>query len=479
MNELKKIVMKFGGTSVANYQNIRNVAVLIAKYVGQGYRVVAVVSALEGVTDKLIEAAGQAKKGNRNYIQEFKQKLLKEHVTVARKSVEKKRIQEEMEHILKTTIEELEKVLTGIIYVGELTPKSKDYVLSFGERLSTPIVWGALRELELNAQYYTGGEIGIVTDSNFGEASPLMNVTKHQVREKIEPLLEKGIVPVVTGYIAATQDGETTTLGRGGSDYTATIIGAALAADEVWIWTDVDGLMTSDPKIVSTAKTMSELSFQEATEMTIFGAKAMHPRALEPAMEENIPVRIRNVFNSENPGTLIVKEQKIKLGDAVKAITLVKDVALINVSGAGMVGTPGTAAKVFEVLGRDNINVLMISQSVSEANISFVIQRSLLERAVSTLEIALLGRGLIREVTAEDDVCVVAVVGAGMKGTPGVASRIFTAIARKGINVRMIAQGSSELNISFVVKETDGEEAIRAIHEEFKLDIRAHNEKLI
>ncbi|MBE0511866.1 aspartate kinase [Candidatus Bathyarchaeota archaeon] len=462
--------MKFGGTSVASGENIRHVANLIANYVSQGYRVVAVVSALEGVTDKLIEAAEQAKKGNRDYFREFKQKLLEEHLTAARKAIENKRIQEEMEQILKTTIDELEKVLTGIIYVGELTPKSKDYVLSFGERLSTPIVGGSLRDLELNAQFYTGGEIGIVTDSNFGEASPLMNVTKHQVKEKIEPLLEKKFVPVVTGYIAATQDDVTTTLGRGGSDYTATIIGAALAADEVWIWTDVDGLMTSDPKIVPSAKMLPELSFQEATEMTIFGAKAMHPRALEPAMEENIPVRIRNVFNPENPGTLIVKEQKIKLGDAVKAITLVKDVALVNVSGAGMVGTPGTAAKIFDILGRDNINILMISQSVSEANISFVIQRSLSERAVSTLEIALLGRGLIREVTAEDDVCVVAVVGAGMKGTPGVASRIFTAIARKGINVRMIAQGSSELNISFVVKEIDGEEAVRAIHEEFKLN---------
>ena len=455
---------------MASGENIRHVANLIANYVSQGYRVVAVVSALEGVTDKLIEAAEQAKKGNRDYFREFKQKLLEEHLSAARKAIENERIQEETEQILKTTIDELDKVLTGIMYVGELTPKSKDYVLSFGERLSTPIVGGSLRDLELNAQFYTGGEIGIVTDSNFGEASPLMNVTKHQVKEKIKPLLEKRIVPVVTGYIAATQDDVTTTLGRGGSDYTATIIGAALAADEVWIWTDVDGLMTSDPKIVPSAKMWPELSFQEATEMTIFGAKAMHPRALEPAMEENIPVRIRNVFNPENPGTIIVKEQKIKLGDAVKAITLVKDVALVNVSGAGMVGTPGTAAKIFDILGRDNINILMISQSVSEANISFVIQRSLSERAVSTLEIALLGRGLIREVTAEDDVCVVAVVGAGMKGTPGVASKIFTAIARKGINVRMIAQGSSELNISFVVKETDGEGAVRAIHEEFKLN---------
>jgi aspartate kinase len=470
VNDLKKVVMKFGGTSVASGENIRQVANLIANYVGKGYYVIVVVSALEGVTDKLIEAAEQAKKGNRDYIPEFKQIILKEHLTVARKAIENKGIREEMEQILKTIIDELEKVLTGIIYVGELTPKSKDYVLSFGERLSTAIVGAALQDLELKAQHYTGGEAGIVTDSNFGEATPLMNVTKHQVKETIEPLLERGIVPVVTGYIAATQDGVTTTLGRGGSDYTATIIGASLAADEVWIWTDVDGLMTADPKIVPSAKMWPELSFQEATEMTIFGAKAMHPRALEPAIEDKIPVRIRNVFNPENPGTLIVKEQKIKLGDAVKAITLVKDVALVNVGGAGMVGTPGTAAKVFDVLGRDNINILMISQSVSEANISFVIQRSLLERAVSTLEIALLGRGVIHEVASEDDVCVVAVVGAGMKGTPGVALRIFKAIASKGINVRMIAQGSSELNISFVVKETDGEAAVQAIHEEFRLN---------
>ncbi|UCD27215.1 MAG: aspartate kinase [Candidatus Bathyarchaeota archaeon] len=461
--------MKFGGTSIASGKNIRHVARLIADHVSQGYRIVTVVSALEGITDKLIEVAKQARNGNSNYIHEFKQKLLKEHLVVAKEAIQKERLQQEIEQILKTLVDELEKVLIGIVYVGELTSKSKDYVLSFGERLSAPIVMGALRDLELNAKYYTGGEIGIVTDSNFGEAKPLMNVTKHQVKEKIEPLLEKNIIPIVTGYIAATQDGETTTLGRGGSDYTTTIIGSALTATEVWIWTDVDGLMTSDPKIVPTAKMLPELSFKEATEMTIFGAKAMHPRALEPAMEESIPVRIRNVFDPENSGTLIVEKQKTRIGEAVKAITLVKEVALVNVSGAGMVGSPGTAAKVFDVIGRDNINVLMISQSVSEANISFVIQRSLLEKAVSTLEIALLGRGLIREVTAEDDVCVVAVVGAGMKGTPGVASRLFTAVARKGINIRMIAQGSSELNISCVVKETDGEKAVQAIHEEFKL----------
>jgi aspartate kinase len=467
--KLKKIVMKFGGTSVATGKNIRQVASLISKQAKQGYGIVTVVSALDGVTDQLIKAAEEAKKGKRGYISEIKQKLVEKHLKAAKEAIKDKQILEETEGVLKERLEELEQVLKGISYVNELTPKSRDTVLSFGERLSAPIVSGALSDAGLKSQHFAGGEAGIVTDSNYGEAGLLMNVTKYQVQKKIEPLLKEGAVPVVTGYIAATQDGETTTLGRGGSDYTATIMGAALAADEVWIWTDVDGLMTSDPKIVSSAKTIPQLSFQEATELTIFGAKAMHPRALEPARKEKIPVRIRNVFNPENPGTLI-GNGKIIEKNGVKAVTLVNNVAVITVSGAGMVGAPGTAAKVFEVLGRENINILMISQSVSESNISLVIQRSLLERAVNTLEIALLGRDFIREVESEDDVSVVAVLGAGMKGMPGVASRIFTAVAQKGINVRMIAQGSSELNVSFVVKEKDGAETVRAIHKEFKLN---------
>jgi aspartate kinase len=469
---LKKIVMKFGGSSVATGKKIRQVAKLIADNMSEDCAVVTVVSALEGVTDQLIQAAEEAKKGNREYIRKFKQEILERHLVTVKKTIKNGQIREEAEQTLKARIDELEQVLTGIVFVGELTPKSRDTVISYGEKLSAPIVSGALKDLGLKSEHLTGGEAGIVTDNNFGEAGLLMNVTKYQVKKSLEPLLKKGAVPVLTGFIAATQNGETTTLGRGGSDYTATIIGAALAADEVWIWTDVDGLMTSDPKIVSSAKTINELSFQEATELTIFGAKAMHPRALEPARKEGIPVRIRNVFNPENPGTLIKKEQKIKQKDGVKAVTLVRNVAVITVSGAGMVGAPGTAAKVFEVLGRESINILMISQSVSESNISLVIQRSLLERAVNTLEIALLGRDFIREIVSEEDVCVVAVLGAGMKGMPGVASRIFSAVAQKGINVRMIAQGSSELNVSFVVKEKDGEETVRAIHKEFKLSTK-------
>jgi len=466
---VNKIVMKFGGTSVANGEKICHVAKLIADNTNGDCKVTVVVSALEGVTNQLIQAAEEAKKGNREFIPNFKLKILERHLTTTKDAIKNSQIEKETEQILKDRIDELEQVLTGILYVGELTPKSRDIVIAFGEKLSAPIVSGALKDLGLKSEHLTGGEAGIVTDNNFGEAGLLMNFTKFQVKKNLEPLLNNGTVPVVTGFIAQTQDGETTTLGRGGSDYSATILGAALEVDEVWIWTDVNGLMTTDPKIVPEAKTIPEMSFQEATELTIFGAKAMHPRALEPARKEGIPVRIRNVFRPHNQGTLIVQNEKIKKKDGVKAVTIVRNVAVITVSGAGMVGAPGTAAKVFEVLGKENINILMISQSVSEANISLVIQRNFLERAVSNLEIALLGRDFIREVTSEDDVSVVAVIGAGMKGIPGVASRIFTAVAQQGINVRMIAQGSSELNVSFVVKETNCEETIRAIHDEFKL----------
>jgi aspartate kinase len=467
---VKKIVMKFGGTSVATGENIRRVAKIVADSVKKGYRVVVVVSALAGVTNQLVEEAEQAKKKDEKQIQEFTRKLVEKHVATATEAIENKSVQKEIEQVIKKTVSELEKVLTGICYVGEITPKSRDYVLSFGERLSAPIVWGALRDIKLQTGCFTGKEAGIVTDENFGEARPLMNVTTHQVKGRLEPLLEKNIVPVVTGYIAATQDGVVTTLGRGGSDYTATILSVALAAGEVWIWTDVDGIMTTDPKIVQSARRLPQLSYGEAAEMAIFGAKAMHPSALEPVIEAHIPVRIRNVFNSENHGTLIADGQEAKSTDVVKAVALIKDVAMINIRGAAMVGAPGSYSKVFDVLGKNNVNIMMVSAAVSEANISLIIRRSLLGRTLSTLEIALLGRGLVSEITAEDDVCVIAAMGANMKGTLGVASRIFAAMAQKKINIRMIAQGSSELNISFVVKEKDGEAAVRAIHEEFKLD---------
>jgi aspartate kinase len=466
-----KIVMKFGGTSVGTGENIRYVADLVTKYAKKDNRISVVVSALAGVTNSLIEVGCQAKKSDEKRIQTFTAELINKHIEAISIAIKSKQIQKEVTQIIEKTVAELEKVLTGICYVGELTPKSKDYVVSFGERLSAPIVWGAIKDLKFETQFFTGKEAGIVTDSNFGEADPLMNFTTHLIRERLSPLLERGVIPVVTGFIAANQDGIVTTVGRGGSDYTATILGVALQVDEVWIWTDVDGIMTTDPKIVASARMLPQLSYQEAAEMAIFGAKAMHPRALEPVIKENIPVRIRSIFHPENPGTLITKEPNSKVTEAVKAVAMIKDVAMLNVNGAGMVGAPGSYAKVFDVLGKNNINVMMVSTAASEANISMIVKRGFLGRAISNLEIALLERGgIVSEVSSEDDVAVIAVMGANMKGTLGVASRIFSTVAKKGINIRMIAQGSSELNISFVVKEKDGVAVVRAIHEEFNLD---------
>lgn len=460
--------MKFGGSSIADGDRIRNVIKIVSDFVKKGDQVILVVSALQGITDELLKAANDAKMGN--HVRDFILRIEEKHIRTAEEAITNSRIKSQVLSLLRKKIKELKNVLAGVAYLGELTPKSMDYILSFGETLSAIIVSGSLRDIELESKCFSGKDAGIVTDSNFGEAKPLMNLTKHHVKEKIDPLLDRKIIPVVTGYIAATQDGVITTFGRGGSDYSATVLGAAIEADEVVIWSDVDGMMTADPRIVRSARMIQKLSFQEAIEMAVFGAKGLHPRALEPAMEEGIPVRIRNTFNPLNQGTLIVGKQGVKTEGIVKAVSLIRDVSLVTITGAGMVGIPGTAARVFDVLRKNNINVLMISQSASETDISIVIRRRFLMKAVNSMEMALLGQGIVREIETDEKVNVVAIIGAGMKGTPGVAARVFNAVSCKEINLLMISQGSSEVNISFAVKEEDGEKAVRAIHEEFDLD---------
>ncbi len=462
--------MKFGGTSVSESSRIRYVASIVRDHTQKGNRIVVVVSAISEVTDKLIEAAEKASVRDRTYIDTFVDSLAEMHAQTARDVIQNREILEQTLKSLNKQIEDLEKVLIGITYLGELTARSRDYVLSFGEKLSAIVMLGALRDLGLRAEYFTGGECGIVTDDRFGDAKPLMNITRQQVKEKLGPVVEAGVVAVVTGFIAMTQDGLTTTLGRGGSDYTATTLGAALQVDEVWIWTDVDGLMTADPKIEPSARTIQTMSYSEAMEMVYFGAKAMHPRALEPASERGIPVRVKNTFNPDNHGTLIVQERQARPKSVVKAVAMISNVALITVTGLRGVGASDIAAKVFSTLGENKIDVLMFSQSSSQANISFVIPRTNSEKVVNTLELSLLGTGFAKEVIPETDVCVIAVVGAGMKGTPGVAARVFKTVADQRVNIHMIAQGSSELNISFVVEESGGVKALRALHHEFRLD---------
>lgn len=461
--------MKFGGSSLASPTRIKSAARIVQHYSTEN-KIAVVVSAMGDTTDRLVEIGELAGKGNSRRAMALLSKVQSFHIDGARRVVEGKRRTELLDRI-RILNHELEKTVDGIAHLRELTGRSRDYLISFGERLATPIFAQELRSLGLKARPITGGEAGITTDDSFGEAKPLHELSYNQLRTRLEKELTKKTIPVITGFVASSVDGNITTLGRGGSDYTASLVGAALSADEIWIWTDVDGLMTADPRIVKNARLLSSVSFGEALELSYFGAKMMHPRALQPASLWKIPVRIKNSFNPKKNGTLISTKES---GDhrVVKAVTMIRDIGIVSVGGAGMVGAPGVAAKVFQTLGSGNINIIMISQGSSEATISFAILRRDLEKAVRALQLALLGQGYVEKVTSEKDTCILAVVGSGMKGTPGVAARIFKAVAERKINVRMVAQGSSEYNVSFVVGEREGPEAVRAIHEEFRLNER-------
>ncbi|MDG6915095.1 MAG: aspartate kinase [Nitrososphaerota archaeon] len=464
-----RIVMKFGGTSVASAERIKNVAERV-KGSGRGHQVVVVCSAMGDVTDELLALCADASKGMEKPVEERLASVRETHLAALAAAVGDKEVRRKVQGMLNLTLSQLEKLARGSTVLGELTPRSRDAILSCGERLSNPIVMGALIEKGVDAVFLTGGEAGIMTDDRFGDATPLLEVTKFQVSEKLSPLLAEGKTPVVTGYIGATQSGDTTTLGRGGSDFTGTLIASAVDADEVWIWSDVDGLMTADPRLVPSARVLREISYEEAGEMAVFGAKALHPRTLEPVAEKGIPVRFRNTFKPDDPGTVVKRNPKLYSKSVVKGVALVKEVAVITVRGASMVGKPGSAARIFDVMGRSGINVLMISQSVSESNISLVVARSAMEKGANALELALLGDGGYRHILTEGDVSAVAVVGGAMRSTKGVAATAFGAISAKGINIKMIASGSSNQNLSLIVAEKDAKDTVRAIHSAFRLD---------
>lgn len=461
-----RLVMKFGGTAVDSPDKVRHVAQLVKSY-RKDNEIVCVVSAVRGMTDGLLSIADSVKRGDKTSIDEFVKKSAKIHTDIIDNAISDKKLKGEANAIIKKIISELEDVLGGIVLLGEVTPKSLDYLMSFGERLSTPIVSFALQDIGIKSDHFTGKEAGILTDGNFGEARPLMDTTKLRVSHKLEPML-KNSVPVVTGFIGADQYGNITTIGRGGSDYTATIIAASIGAEEVWLWSDVDGLMTADPKIAKDAQVLREVSFAEAMEMALFGAKYMHPRALEPVIETKIPIRIRNTFNVKHTGTVITQNPSKESQKIVKSVSAIRHTALIDVSGGGMVGAPGTAAKIFDTLAKNRVNIMMISQSPSESSISMVVRKTDLDKATTTLELSLLGK-VIKQINVNDDVAVIAVVGSGMRGIKGVAAKVFGAVAKRGVNVIMIAQGSSELNLAFVVNDSDCDQAVRALHDEFEL----------
>ncbi|MDG6999467.1 MAG: aspartate kinase [Nitrososphaerota archaeon] len=480
----KTYVMKFGGSSLAGSKQILQSATLVKKYAADSNLVV-VCSAMGDTTDHLLKAIDHAKKGETNQARKVISEVHVSHMAAVNESITEGKYKEICRDLLTELFDEIDKVLLGISLLKDLSPRSLDYVLSFGERLATNIMSNVLAGMGLKTRYLSGGEAGILTDESFGSAEPILSVTNEKLRSKLFPLISDGVIPVVTGYIAETLEShEIITLGRGGSDYTATLIAAAIDADEIILWTDVDGILSADPRIIKDAKILEQITYLEAMEMSAFGAKSMQPRALEPVAKKGIAVRIRNTFNPDCLGTLIVSASKIANGarSGVKAVGSITNVGAITISGTSIVGSPGTAAKIFEILKDLGVPILMMSQSVSENNVSLVVRRDALHKVVRAFKRELLledpdskvkttsdGRAKFNFLDYEDDVTILAVLGRGMIGTPGIAGRVFSTVAMQGVNVRMIAQGSSEINISFVIKDKDRTKAVTALHEEFVL----------
>ena len=464
--------MKFGGTSVGDGRRIADVARIVARVRERYGAPVVVVSAMSGVTDRLVEAATTAAGGDGERYRAIGEALWAQHQAAAEvclaDEARRARILGQIRHLL----DSLGTLCQSVHVLGECTPRVMDLVSGLGERLSVQLVAGALEELGIPARALEACEL-IVTNGRFGAAEPLWDETRRRVRERLRPLLEQGVVPVVTGFIGATEAGVPTTLGRGGGDYSGAIIGSCLDSDEIWIWTDVNGILTADPRLVPDARTLPELSYIEAAELSYFGAKVLHPKTMLPAIERAIPVRIKNTFQPDHPGTLIVAEPRPSR-HVVKAITAIRDLSLVTVEGRGMIGVPGVAAKVFGAVAREAISVLMISQSSSEQNICFAIPREATGQAVAALQAELaaeLARRDVERVDAQAPVAIVAVVGAGMRGTPGIAAKAFAALAAARINIVAIAQGSSEYNISICIDQERMAEAVRLIHSEFDLGI--------
>jgi aspartate kinase len=428
-----------------------------------------VCSATSGTTDDLLEISESIKKENKLTAERLASKIINRHKQLAKQTVKKLDVQKKLLVKFDQDFTELLALIDGMVLLGEVTPRTMDYLISFGERLSVKLVSSAINDLGIKSIPLTGKDVGIVTDSNFGESKPLMDTTRLRVSKTVDALFLKKTIPVIGGFAGADQHGHVTTFGRGGSDYSATIIGSCIKADEIWLMSDVNGLMTADPKIVKNAKLLKEVSYIEAIEMALFGAKQIHPRTFEPLITKKIPIRIRSSFDVKNEGTLVTASTLPSVKNTVKCVSNVQNNGLIDIRGGSMVGTPGTAAKIFATLAKAGINVMMISQNPSESSITIVVKNTDLDKAVSALELELLGK-IIKKLEVTTDVAIIALIGSGMRGTIGVASKVFGAIEKNKINISMITQGSSELNLAFIVKNSDTNAAVRALHGAFALD---------
>lgn len=457
--------MKFGGTSVGSPEAIEQVATLIEAELAAGEQVAVVVSAMSGVTDMLLRSVKSATNEDKWEYSSLSGKIRDKHEEVINELI----APEHRENIVREINELLDdhiRLCEAIHTLKEATPRIIDSIVSFGERLSSRVIAAVLQSRGVNSQQYDSTQF-LVTNDSYQHADPHWSLTEERINKNLKPIIESGITPIITGFIGATPSGTITTLGRGGSDFSAAIFAAYLDSSELIIWTDVDGVMTTDPRVDKRAKVVPYVSYVEVGELAYYGAKVLHPKTVQPIINRDIPMRVRNTFNPDAPGTLIGAEAE-PAETVIKAVTSIRDVSLLTVSGKGMLGVPGIAGRTFSATAQAGASILMISQSSSEQSFCYTViddHADLVKNAVeSELEKEIYQQD-VDSVDITADVVIITAVGAGMRNQMGVAGRIFTTMGDNGVNVLAIAQGSSECSISFIVAEKDLEIAVTRLHD--------------
>jgi aspartate kinase len=439
-------------------------------------RVVVIASALSGVTNLLLDTTARAEQGDVSGLAEARQKIHDGHAAIAESlianSARRARVMKEVDELAAG----FEDRCRAISVLGEASPRVMDYIGSLGERMSVRIMAAALESAGTAAEYVEASEL-IVTDDHFQNAHPDIKATTRKTRAALRPLLRRSVVPVITGFMGATPDGVVTTLGRGGSDYSAAIIGAVLPADDVWIWTDVNGVMSADPRVVPEARTIAQISYREVAELAYYGAKVLHPKTIRPVIEAGIGLRICNTFQPEHPGTRLIADPVNGNGngavakraprDVIQAVTAIRKQRLITIEGRGMLGVPGVAARAFGAVASTGTSVPLITQASSEQSICFAVPSEVAHTVVNALQLTFAEEIKDRDIDriwATPDAAIITIVGRGVKETPGVAGHNFTYLGDAGINVLAIAQGSSEVAISLVVETADADKAVQVLH---------------
>ncbi len=462
---MQTLVMKFGGTSVGSAEAIARSAENIRVVKKEWPALAVIVSAMSGVTDMLLNGANTVVNGDSATFRRLARELRAKHESAINGLLDSPAERQSVHDRVFAYLDEFENLCHAVNTLGEATSRALDAISSLGERMSIHLLSARLRQMGLASDAIEASEL-ILTDDLFGAANPLMEETTARVEKRLREKMNNGEVPVITGFIGATKSGAVTTLGRGGSDYSAAILGAALNANAVWIWTDVNGVMTADPRVVAGAQTLPELSFREISELAYYGAKVVHPKTIRPVIERGIELWIKNTFNPVHPGTCIVPDNR-RISGKIKAVTAIKGQSMITIEGRGMLGVPGVAARTFGAVAKAGASVTLITQASSEQSICFSVPAALTACVRAALEEEFhleLHRRDIDSITTLDQVVIVTVVGAGMKHTPGIAGKIFSALGQQNVNVIAIAQGSSECSISLIVDANEADAAVRAIH---------------